>query len=207
MDPKKSLKERFLDGAAFLISSFFSPYLVSVVFILIISFIYALGLKQFLPWILISLFFIAAIPVGYIIWFMEKKKISDIHLSNLKERKIPFIIGAVSSVIGASILFCLKAATPILAVVTAYAVNAILISIITLYWKISIHSAFLVATVSIVMIVFGTKFWPLFLLWIPVAWARVHRRRHTPEQVLAGATLAIISTSIVFYIFGYGIGG
>jgi len=199
-------RTRVLDGTAFFISAAFSPYLLSVLFVLLISFLYAESLKQFLPWILISLFFIGIIPAGYIFWLLENKKVSDIHLSRHQERKIPFLVGASSALIGVLLLYFLGAAKPILTVVLAYAANAVLICIITWYWKISIHSAFFTASVLIVMLFFGPKFWPLFFLWIPLAWARVHRKKHTPEQILAGAVVAILVTMMVFYFLGYKIG-
>ena len=204
---EKGTKVMFFDGLAFLISAAFSPYLVSVLFILIISFIYADSLKQFLTWILISLFFIAIIPASYIFWLVENKKVSDLHLSNHQDRKIPFLVSAVSALIGVVVLYFCKAATPILAVTLAYALNTIVLFIITLYWKISIHSALFANLIFICIVLFGDKYWPLFFLWVPLAWARVHRKRHTPEQVLSGALIAICVTAIVLYCFGYRIGG
>ncbi len=204
---EKGFKAAILDVAAFLISAVFSPYLVSVLFILIISFIYADSLREFLPWILISLFFIAIIPASYIFWLVEKKRVSDIHLSNHKDRKIPFLISASSALMGVIILYFCGAATPILAVTLAYALNVTILFIITLFWKISIHSALFANLIFVCIVLFGDKYWPLFFLWIPLAWARVHRRKHTPEQVLFGALIAICVTAIVLYSFGYRIGG
>jgi len=196
-----------LDATAFLISVAFSPYLVTVIFISIVSYLYAANLEQFLPGILIGLLFIVVIPLGYSFWLLENKKIADIHLSDHQERKFPFTVGAASSVIGAVILFIFQLPTPILAVASAYALNAVIICLITWQWKISIHSAFFTASVLIVMLLFGSKFWSLFLFWIPLAWARIHRRKHTAEQVLAGAVVAVLVTFVVFHFFGYQIGG
>ncbi len=204
---EKGFKAAILDGAAFLISVAFSPYLVSVLFILIISFIYADSLREFLPWILINLFFIAIIPASYIFWLVEEKKVSDIHLSNHKDRKIPFLISAVSALVGVVVLYYYGVATPILAVTLAYALNATILFVITLFWKISIHSALFANLIFICIVLFGDKYWPLFFLWVPLAWARVHRKKHTPEQVLFGALIAICVTAIVLYGFGYKIGG
>ncbi len=204
---EKGTKVVMVDGAAFLISAVLSPYLIIVLFILIISFIYADSLKQFLPWILISFFFIGVIPVGYIFWLLENKKVSDIHLSNHSDRKIPFLISAVSALIGVIILYFFGAATPILAVTLAYALNATILFVITLYWKISIHSALFANFIFICVALFGAKYWPLFFLWVPLAWARVHRKKHTPEQVLFGAVIAICVTATVLHFFGYRIGG
>ncbi|HLC39079.1 MAG TPA: phosphatase PAP2 family protein [Patescibacteria group bacterium] len=201
------LKNRFLDALSFVISGIFSPYLLSVFFVLAVAFISTVDVTKFLPWILVGLFFLAAVPIIYIFWLHETDQISDLHMSNHQERKLPFLVSAVSALIGVIILFLMHAATPILAVTTAYAVNALVICGVTLYWKISIHSASFAASALILMLFFGAKFWPLFLFWIPLAWARVHRKKHTPDQVLAGAVLATLLTIIVFYAFGYKIGG
>ena len=199
--------DRFLDWISFVLSAVFSPYLVSFLFISIVVFVQSSNLKQFLPWILISLFFIGLIPAVYTFWLLETKRISDLHISNHEERKIPFFVGALSALVGSVILLFMHAPNAILAVVFAYAINAIFVSAITWYWKISIHSAFFTASILILMLFFGVKFWPLFILWIPLAWSRIHRKKHTPDQVLFGAVMAVLVTIIVFYFFGYRIGG
>jgi membrane-associated phospholipid phosphatase len=56
---------------------------------------------------------------------------------------------------------------------------------------------------TIAIILFGIKFWWLYLLLLPLGWARVYRRRHTLWQVVAGALLAFFLSIIIFWFFGY----
>jgi membrane-associated phospholipid phosphatase len=199
----RNVKERILNILAFLISVAFSPYLLSVLFFVIISFLFANNLESFIPALLIGLIFIVVIPIGFSLWQLETKKISDIHLAVHEQRKIPFTVSAVSSIIGVIILYCLKVPDKILVVAMIYTANVIVTAIITWKWKISIHATFLVSSVLIIMFFWGAKFWPLFFLLIPVAWARIYRKRHTPMQILVGAVLSFIVTYLVFHYFGY----
>lgn len=207
MKNEKNIKKRFLDILSFLISGIFSPYLLSVLFLVFVSFVYADNLRNFIPSLLVALFFIIIVPLGYTLWLLETKKITDIHLSNHKQRKIPFTITAISSLVGAIVLYFFHVPDPILAVAFTYSANAIVICFITWQWKISIHSVFFIASVLILVLFWGTKFWPLIFLWIPLAWSRIYRKKHTWLQLIAGALVAIFITIFVFDFFGYKIGG
>jgi membrane-associated phospholipid phosphatase len=58
---------------------------------------------------------------------------------------------------------------------------------VTIFWKISIHTACAAGTVAILVIEFGPALWVTFPVVAAVAWARVALRDHTPAQVTAGA--------------------
>lgn len=164
---------------------------------------YAENLNQFLPWMLTFFLFAIIIPGFYIMWQFETKNIQDIHMANLHERKLPFLIAAVSSVIGAIVLYYLHAARPVFVISVIYAVNTAVIAIITQFWKISVHTGMFASIATITVIIFGAQFWWLYLFLIPLSWARVFRRRHTIWQAVAGAILAFWLTLGTFWVFGY----
>lgn len=188
---------------AFGISALFSPYVTAAVFIIIIVYLNTQNLGQFLPWMGIAFFFAIMIPGGYTLWKIEKKEITDIHLSEHAERKIPFMITAIAATAGAFVLFMIGAAKPVVVMMVAYAVNAIIVSLITLFWKVSIHTALYSSIITVLVILYGAKFAWLYLFLIPLAWSRIYRHRHTPEQAIGGALIAFVSTALVFWIFGY----
>jgi membrane-associated phospholipid phosphatase len=193
----------FWDFLAFGISAIFSPYITAAAFILLITYTYAENLKQFLPWMGIAIFFAVIIPGGYVLWLIEKEGLQDIHLSEHEERKIPFMVAAISSTIGAIALAAVHASKPVVVMGVTYAANAITVALLTLVWKISIHNALLSAAVTVIVILFGVQFAWLYLLLIPLAWSRIHRQRHTLTQVVGGSVIAFVVTSLVFWIFGY----
>jgi len=195
--------KKIRDLLAFGISALFSPYVTAAVFIIIITYLNAKDIQQFLPWMGIAFLFAIMIPGGYILWKVERKHIRDIHLSVHSERKIPFMITAISSTAGALALFAVGAAKPVAVMMTAYAVNAITVALLTLFWKVSIHTALYSSIITVLVILLGAWYGWLYLLLIPLAWSRIYRHRHSVVQVVGGAIIAFVSTSLVFWIFGY----
>lgn len=194
---------KFFDYLAFGISAVLSPYVAAAIFITIVIYKYAQDLNQFLPWMLTFFLFAIIIPGFYILWLLETKKIQDIHMAKLSERKIPFLIGAISAIIGAILLYYLPAARPVFIISVIYAINSIVIALITQFWKISVHTGTFASIATIAVIIFDVGYWWLYLFLIPLAWARIFRRRHTIWQTVAGAVLVSILTLISFWFFGY----
>lgn len=192
-----------IDAISFIISALFSPYITALVFIIIITYTYAHDLAQFLPWMVTFLFFAIILPGIYVLWQMEAGKIHDFHISNRQERKVPFLILGASSIIGLIILLLLHAARQVVIVGVAYSLNALVIALITQYWKISVHMVLFSSVVTITVILYGANFGWLYLILIPLAWSRIHRKHHTLAQVTAGAILAFVLTTAVFWGFGY----
>ncbi len=194
---------KFWDILAFGISAIFSPYVTAAIFILLITYTYAQNVREFLPWIGIAFLFAILIPASYIIWLIERKHVRDIHLSDHSERKIPFLVTGISAVLGAAALAIIGAAKPVVLMGVAYAVNAVAVGILTLFWKISVHTALFSSVVTVIVILYGPQYAWAFLLLIPLAWSRVYRQRHRLDQVIGGALIAFVLTSLVFWLFGY----
>jgi len=200
---EKVIFKRTSDYLAFFISVVLSPYISASVFIVIVTYAYSQNLTQFLPWMGTFFLFAVLIPAIYVLWLMEVGKISDVHISNQNERKTPFIVAGISSLMGVIILIALQAAQPVIVIGVAYAINALAVAMVTQFWKISIHTALFSSVCTVAIIIFGWQFAWLYLLLLPLAWSRVHRHRHTILQVVAGALLAFVLTTATFWGFGY----
>jgi hypothetical protein len=83
-----------------------------------------------------------------------------------------------------------------------YFVNAIVMLIITFYWKISIHAVGVTGPITALVFQLGAKMLPFFLLMLPVAWARIELKAHDKKQVAAGAILSSFLTwfQMIFYV-------
>lgn len=193
----------FTDSVAFIISAVLSPYIMVLVFAVVMIYSYSENLRQFLPWMLTFLIFAVLIPGLYALWLLETKKITDLHMSNLKERKKPFVFASISAFVGAIILFWMGASQQVSVMAITYAINAIIVAIITQFWKISIHTSLFSSVVTIAVILFGLPYAWFYLILIPLSWSRIHRKRHTIWQAVAGAFLAFLVTAIIFWLFGY----
>jgi len=200
---KDSIWHKFFNYIAFSISAILSPYAAAAVFIVIVVYSYSANLQQFLPWMLTFFVFAIIIPGFYILWLLETKKIQDVHMDKHEERKTPFLVAAASAVAGAILLYFLEAARPVFIISVVYAVNTLIIAFVTQFWKISVHTGMFASIATISVIIFGTKFWWLYLFLVPLAWARIFRRRHTIWQTIAGAVLVSVVTMVTFWFFGY----
>jgi len=194
---------KFFSYLAFSISALFSPYVAATIFVVAIIYTYANSIKQFLPWMLTFFSFAIIVPGFYIMWLLEAKKISDIHMADPEERKIPLLVTALSSVVAAIILYFLEAARPVFLISVIYAINSLAIAVITQWWKISVHTAMFSSIATICIVLFGIDFAWLYLILIPLTWSRIYRRRHTIWQTCAGAFLTFILTLVIFWVFGY----
>lgn len=193
----------FLDKLAFIISLALSPYIISTVYILIIFLQFTNRPNQFLIYVVIAFVFFILIPAGYVLYLFEKKQIADLHINFHQQRLKPFAFGAASAVLGAIILLFLGAPRPILVLSIAYAVNSVILTLITMFWKISIHAATTAALVSMTFVLFGMRFWPLLLLLPPLYWSRIYRQRHSLAQLLWGSVVSFLLVLVIFYLFGY----
>jgi membrane-associated phospholipid phosphatase len=72
--------------------------------------------------------------------------------------------------------------------------------LVTLWWKLSLHTAAASGTVAILVLTLG----PLLILALPVvalvAWSRIRLGDHTPAQTLAGAALGGLVATTVFIL-------
>lgn len=76
--------------------------------------------------------------------------------------------------------------------------------LITLFWRISIHTTALAAFFSmffVVTAIYSLVWWVVCLVALPaVAWARYYLRAHTPMQILGGCLLGIACPFIFSYV-------
>jgi len=186
-----------------IISWVFSPPLVGTVFFVFLVLWYSTDLSQGLRWFVAISPFLIFIPLVYFALAVKLGWITDIDLSNRKERPAFLFVYIISLAIAAIILYLLNVPNKFLVYVLSGLMVTIVASLITLFWKISFHTAMTASVITAINILGGVHFWPLFLLLIPIGIARVILRRHTIWQVTGGAVVAFLVTCIVFNLFGY----
>lgn len=69
-------------------------------------------------------------------------------------------------------------------------------------WKISAHAAGIAAPTTVLVLAVDPWYVFLYLLLLPVAWARLELEAHTPGQLVAGAVVAAVATLAVFHLLG-----
>ena len=185
-----------------LTSNILNPFLVSLVVILLLSFESTSSISDAIKWSLI-LIAVSILPVFLIIvYLVHSQKLEGIFVSPRRQRNKIYLLASVCAVVGCIILLYLGA--PLVLVATFVAgLSAILIfTCINLLWKISLHTAFIAASVTVLIILYGSIGTVTAVLLPPIAWARIELEHHSLAQVAAGAILAALIVVVVFYLFG-----
>ena len=148
--------------------------------------------------ILVSLLFVTVIPTVGTYYFSMKLGRKDGDILDRRQRFPPMFIGILSYSVGTVSLYLLEAPTVMTVLMLCYAIVTTIMTIITFYWKISIHSVGVVGP----SMALAFAFWPwgllYFLLLPPIAWSRYVLRRHTPAQLIAGAAVGFVITGLMF---------
>lgn len=185
------------------ISSFISNItrapLISIPTFIIINF-FLLDSVDFLKITTICIFFAAILPVTVLI--ITKK--SGIDLSMRINRNYPFIIAITSYLIGTVILLLVNAPLITTILMFCYFSNTLIMFLINLHWKISVHAMGVSGPTTVLIFVFGYLGSILGLILPVVMWSRMYLKKHTISQVIMGAFLGFVLTAVqvsfIFYI-------
>lgn len=170
-----------------LVSHLLSPPVVWAALVCAIAFRDANSEGQALLWASAYGVLVCLLPGLYVLWLVQRGAVTDVHLNRRQERPRVLLISAGCAGIAWWMLRWLGAppGIPLVAVITL-AMLAITM-FISLVWQISLHATSISAAVVAIGAFFGIMpallVLPLALL---VAAARLHLKRHTPAEILAG---------------------
>lgn len=151
-----------------------------------------------LCWAVLAILFGCILPFLYIIRGVRRRRLSDHHVRVRQQRPLPIVVALVSVLVGLSLLVVLGAPRDLLAVVAAMAAGLIVSLLITLVWKISVHTGTVAGTVIILALVFGPWLLALEVCAAIVGWARVELGDHTYAQVIAGGIIGAVVAAVTF---------
>ncbi|MFD7580714.1 hypothetical protein [Kitasatospora sp. NPDC059817] len=152
-----------------------------------------------LGWAAFAALFAAVIPTMFIQRGIRKGTLEDRHVGHRQRRLtvIPFIMGSVAT--SFAVMLWLDAPADLTAMVLAMFASLVPILVITVWWKVSVHTA--VAAGAVVCL--GIALGPLWLLLAPlvaaIGWSRVVLRDHTTAQTIVGAAVGALTAGIVFW--------
>jgi hypothetical protein len=179
-----------------------NPYLLSFIIIILLAMESTSSTEEAIKWSLISLA-LSVFPVFTVVLYMvRRRKLNGIFINPRRQRSRIYLLAIFCAVIGYTVLILLDAPVLLRAAFLSGLIAVVVFMIINLFWKISLHTAFIAASVAVLIIVYGkTAAWTV--IFIPlIAWARLEMRLHTPAQVSAGALLSVAVVTIVFGLFG-----
>ena len=153
-------------------------------------------------WALLALLLLTGIPLAYILIGMRKGWVSDLELSHREERPRFILVSLSSDLLALAVLWLGGAPRMIWTLALVYACLGVTMFTISNFWKISLHLVTVSGFSTLLVYVFGPGAWWTFLSLPLVAWARLHRKKHTPAQLLAGAVLGAAITAGVLWLTG-----
>lgn len=184
-----------------LTSDILNPILLGLVLIVLFSFAVASGTLEAIKWSLI-LIAVSILPIYLILFYMVRKgKIDNIFTVVRKQRTMIYMVGGICGVVACLVLILLEAPPELVAAAVAGLSAAVIYLCVNLWWKISLHTAFVSASVVLLVILYGWVAMVSIVLLPLMFWSRVELKRHSPAQVVAGAILAALIVSVVFYVF------
>ena len=153
-----------------------------------------------LAWGLLAVLIVIPVPLFYVLSGVRRRRLSDRHVGVRTQRPLPMLIGVVAVIVALIVFWALGAPPDLVALIGAMVVGLSVSLLVTLRWKISIHTAVIAGAVVILALDFGPPLLALGALVALVGWARVKLGDHTPPQVGAGVVLGAVTAAMTFIV-------
>jgi membrane-associated phospholipid phosphatase len=185
-----------------LISNILNPFIISLITIILLVWYTTSSLASAFKWAAIALG-LSVIPVFcFMVYQVRHNKLDTFFPEGQGQRKIIYVIASALAAIGCVVMWYFDAPRLLTFSFIAGLAAVVIFMGINLYWKISLHTAFISAAAVVLTLVFGVKAAWVFVLLPLVAFSRLELKLHTPAQVITGALLAAAIVTLVFWGFG-----
>ena len=184
--------------AARLVSLLSNPMVLSLPCFAAVSWKAAPALGERVRWWGISSLAMTLTPFVHVRWGVRSGRLSDHDVSIRQERFWPYMgeLGAT----GCSYLLMRGLGAPRLmtGMVLSVGVGITAVTGVTLFWKMSMHVTGASGTAMLLVLVYGKRCLPVFLLVPAVGWSRYVLEHHTAAQAAAGAVIGVLAPLVVF---------
>ena len=165
-----------------LTSNILNPFLLCLALIVLFSFKSATSTSEAIKWALISTG-LGIVPVFLvIIYLLRHGKLDDFFIAAREQRTRIYVIGCLSAAAGCIALALLGAPDILVAGFITGVSTAVVFAIINLWWKISLHTAFVSASATILLMLYGWTAAATIALIPLTAWARIELKSHSLAQ-------------------------
>src|SRR3989344_395465 len=143
----------------------------------------------------------AVIPRLYFLYLLRSKRAQDWDIT-VREQRLPlFWLSVATHFMGVILAFWLNR-QPLANILLSFWFLAVIFTIITQVYKISLHTGVNTTLVIFSLYLFGSRVWWLLALPVIVSWARIVYRKHTLAQVVFGGLVPAIILPLSFYLLG-----
>ncbi|MCW4048255.1 MAG: hypothetical protein NWE89_00830 [Candidatus Bathyarchaeota archaeon] len=142
----------------------------------------------------VATFFSGVLPVLIILYMKRSGIVHDMMVERHEDRIKPFIGAIVSYLLGIIALVYLRAPIEMLYLMACYTVNSLVMMLITLRYKVSIHAAGIAGPATFLVHQYSVSLWPFTILAAVVCWARYELDMHSLGQLTLGLILSALLT-------------
>jgi membrane-associated phospholipid phosphatase len=151
-----------------------------------------------LRWAILTLLILTGIPLAYLVIGKKVGWVSDFELSERRERPRFIAVSLSSDALALWLLTSLGSPHLLRVMTLTYLCLGVTMFTISSFWKISLHMVGVSGFATALTFVYGPAAVAAFLALLLVGWARLHRRKHTPAQLVGGALAGALITALVF---------
>jgi len=209
---------------ASILSYVINPLILPPIGFAIILWHFGAGQAEILRVTAVALVFFTLLPLAYLVRMVRRGEAESIEVRRRADRARPFLIGVAFYLVGTVFLVMVgETAVPLLvALALLYPLNTLIVVLITLRWKISVHMIGLAGFISVLMfaallisdalppregsLLRAATVLPLLALVPILMWARVRSGAHTFGQVVAGTVFGLVvpyaELMLVVYLLG-----
>ena len=154
-------------------------------------------------WAAAYMVFIVVVPIAFIVYLVKQGRASDYDLSVRKERILPMLVNFSCGAIGWGLLSLGNGPQLLTVLAAANAILTAVLMLVTLTWKISMHTAVSAALGVVLWVLLGTRGMVFCVVVVPlIAWSRVRLERHTVAQTVMGAIVGALVFSATILVHG-----
>ena len=195
-------RNRELNGMAAVVSRVFSPLVVLPVTLVVASWSAYISGQRWM-FLVLLVWLDALLPAAVLYWFVKKGEVrSGFDITKREERVPLFLFVVLAHFVGVALAWFLNR-HPTAEYLSMFFVLVLIFTILTLRWKVSVHTGVISSLVTFVVLVFGRDLVWLYGLVFLVAWARVQGQFHRSSQVLAAGVIPIVVLPVMFFVFGF----
>lgn len=181
-----------------LTSNILNPFLICLALIILFSFKSAVSTSEAIKWALIATG-LGILPVFLvIIYLLRHGKLDDFFIAAREQRTKIYLLSCLSAGAGCVTLALLHAPAILVAGFITGVSTAMIFALINLWWKISLHTAIVAASATIMVILYGWVATATVALVPLTAWSRIELECHSLKQTISGAILATLMVILLF---------
>ena len=144
--------------------------------------------------LIVGAMFVSIGPVILVIHDAIKGR-TDIFVSELSDRPRLFLFACLSYVLG-TLIYATMNEFLLACFASSYFMVSLAMLFISLKFKASVHTSAIAGPITYLVAVLEIEFSVLYLLLIPVYWARIKLKAHNHKELIAGIFISIIMTLI-----------